>query len=84
MNKKEKVKNGFAGGLTSLKSQARLAQAALRITPPAALAAGNEQSGKMARKTVTYWRYNKYFKSGNSVINGRMKFKKSNNKEYER
>ena len=24
---------------------------ALRITPPAALAAGNEQSGKMARKT---------------------------------
>jgi hypothetical protein len=28
-----------------------LAQAALRITPPAALAAGIEQSGKMAQKT---------------------------------
>jgi hypothetical protein len=34
-----------------LNSQARLAQAALRITPPEALAAGNEQSGKMAPTT---------------------------------
>ena len=41
----------LTGGLTSLNPQARLAQAALRITPPAALAAGNEQSGKMARIT---------------------------------
>jgi len=48
----------LTGGLTSLNPQARLAQAALRITPPAALAAGNEQSGKMARTTK---RTDKYF-----------------------
>ena len=41
----------LTGGLTSLNTQARLEQAALRITPPAALAAGNEQSGKMAPTT---------------------------------